>query len=921
MVGEAENTYIWAIWVMNKTITSEIVVAYDQCPRKAYLLLCASDAGRVNEYIAVIERQKSINQNSYLDNLRQQYPVMLTCNSRELRNGSSFLMGEILQYKDCEVACGILTKVLSPSLLGEHSYEPTIFVGTHQIDSDRKLELIFVGYVLGQIQGKPPAIGRIIDAGLKSHTVSLDNGYKILTSILENLRELIQADSSEPPSLILNKHCSYCQFQHLCQTQAEKDDNLSLLSHVTAKVLKHYEKKGIFTVKQLSYLYKPRRRNKRVKKAPLRLHNLELQALAIRTNKIYLHELPQLIRKPIELFLDIEGIPDEQYEYLIGLLVCDETNSCRHYSFWADVREDETKIWRQFTEIIARYPDAPIYHYGDYEVRAIARLTKRYELELDLDAIKKRLVNINTYIYGRVYFPVYSNGLKAIGKFIGATWTSPEASGLQSIVWRYHWENTQDAKYKELLLVYNREDCQALKLLTDKLAEIKDSADTLSDVDFTHQPKQPATELGSELHDKFDTILKIAHADYDKNKISLRQDKTSDKPKKPGGQKGHVGHTKPVPKPDKVIYLPMRVECPNHKGETLAESIKTSESTIIDIIFIRNSIKQTIIKYVGQKGFCKKCYRYHNPIELTTGYLEYGHGLRSWAVYNRLFLRLPYRVIEQASEDQFGSKIGDSSIVRFVRCFGEYYADTEQILVKNILQSPFIHADETKVNIQGTEQYVWVFTDGKHVVFKLTPTREAEMVHEFLGDYAGTLISDFYPGYDSVKCKQQKCWVHLIREMNDDLWKSPFDSEFEGFVLNVRNLIVPILEVVEDRGLKTKKLNKFNINVTQFYDNTINKTYKSDLALKYQKRFVRYRDSLFVFLSEDNIPWNNNAGERAIRHLAVQRKISGSFFESMMPHYLLLLGIMQTCRFQGKSFLKFLLSKEKDIDRFKQKKS
>jgi hypothetical protein len=89
------------------------------------------------------------------------------------------------------------------------------------------------------------------------------------------------------------------------------------------------------------------------------------------------------------------------------------------------------------------------------------------------------------------------------------------------------------------------------------------------------------------------------------------------------------------------------------------------------------------------------------------------------------------------------------------------------------------------------------------------------------------------------------------------------------------------------------------------------------LALKYQKRFLRYRESLFTFLKEDNIPWNNNAGERAIRHLAVQRKISGTFFESLAPQYLLLLGIMQTCRFQGKSLLKFLLSKEKDIDQFK----
>jgi hypothetical protein len=36
--------------------------------------------------------------------------------------------------------------------------------------------------------------------------------------------------------------------------------------------------------------------------------------------------------------------------------------------------------------------------------------------------------------------------------------------------------------------------------------------------------------------------------------------------------------------------------------------------------------------------------------------------------------------------------------------------------------------------------------------------------------------------------------------------------------------------------------------------------------------------------------------------------------------YLVLLGIAQTCRFQEKSFLKFLLSKEIDVDRFQYSK-
>src|SRR5262249_50647080 len=112
-------------------------------------------------------------------------------------------------------------------------------------------------------------------------------------------------------------------------------------------------------------------------------------------------------------------------------------------------------------------------------------------------------------IYGKVYFPVRSNGLKDIGHYIGVKWTSPIASGLQSLVWRHHWEQTQDATYREVLVTYNREDCQALKVLMDELSTIQHASDTLSEVDFAHQPKNPATEAGKEVHRKFETIPKL----------------------------------------------------------------------------------------------------------------------------------------------------------------------------------------------------------------------------------------------------------------------------------------------------------------------------------------------------------------------------------------------------------------------------
>lgn len=107
----------------------------------------------------------------------------------------------------------------------------------------------------------------------------------------------------------------------------------------------------------------------------------------------------------------------------------------------------------------------------------------------------------------------------------------------------------------------------------------------------------------------------------------------------------------------------------------------------------------------------------------------------------------------------------------------------------------------------------------------------------------------------------------------------------------------------------------------RFYERTIDdRAYECDVTTKYQKRFVRYRESLFAFLEEDGIPWNNNTAERAIRHLAVQRKISGSFRRRTATEYLRLLGIGQTCRFQEKSFLRFLLSGEKDVDTYQERR-
>jgi len=509
-------------------------------------------------------------------------------------------------------------------------------------------------------------------------------------------------DSPKPPPIVLNKHCPLCPFQRSCLAQAEQEDNLSLLDGVTARVMRQYERKGIFTVKQLSYLFKPRKPKKRSRKPPPVTHKVELQSLAIREHKIYLQELPTLSRQPVELFVDMEGVPDRGFYYLIGLLVC-QGGVPEHYSFWANTDQDERHMWQQFVEKIAQYPEVPIYHYGSYEPRAIAQLAKRYDT--DAESVTKRLVNVNRHIYGKVYFPVRSNGLKDIGHFLGATWTSPQASGLQSLVWRHQWEINQDTHYKEILMTYNREDCQILKLLVDELSKIQYSANTLSDIDFANQPKQYITETSKEVHSQFEAILKFATTKYEKSKISFSQGQVSRQ-----NSRGGARPSKSKPKPNKCIKVLQRNICPNCGCRLISLIGRERTKIIIDFVLSRLGIRKVITKYVGYMEYCNECKTKYVPPKILEFQKNqfYGHGFKSWVIYQRVGLRVPYDSIVESAKEQFNETISSTRITYFMMNFAKYYENTEKLITKRLLESPFIHADETKFNIRGVNWYVWI---------------------------------------------------------------------------------------------------------------------------------------------------------------------------------------------------------------------
>ena len=105
--------------------------------------------------------------------------------------------------------------------------------------------------------------------------------------------------------------------------------------------------------------------------------------------------------------------------------------------------------------------------------------------------------------------------------------------------------------------------------------------------------------------------------------------------------------------------------------------------------------------------------------------------------------------------------------------------------------------------------------------------------------------------------------------------KRTFNEDYEAFVAAVRDLLVPIFADVDRYGLKWRYLKKHTKAVDRFYNAAVEGPESGgELVERYKKRFARYRESLFLFLTDNGIPWNNNMAERPLRHLVVQMKIS-----------------------------------------------
>ena len=220
-------------------------------------------------------------------------------------------------------------------------------------------------------------------------------------------------------------------------------------------------------------------------------------------------------------------------------------------------------------------------------------------------------------------------------------------------------------------------------------------------------------------------------------------------------------------------------------------------------------------------------------------------------------------------------------------------------ILDRIRASPMVHADETGWREDGANGYVWTFSTPTERYF-LRRGRGKAVVDKALSDaFSGVLVSDCYAAYHHYDGPQQRCWAHLLRDIHDQRTRYPKDAALARWADAVHGIYDRAKAFTHPQAKRRRTaqlaLERQLLALSQPFRHDPSAT-----QAKLCRRIERHIKELFVFVAEPEVPADNNAAERSLRHLGISRKISGGTrSEQGTERKMTLASIFGTWRAQG----------------------
>jgi transposase len=348
---------------------------------------------------------------------------------------------------------------------------------------------------------------------------------------------------------------------------------------------------------------------------------------------------------------------------------------------------------------------------------------------------------------------------------------------------------------------------------------------------------------------------------------------TKPRKKSPGAKRGHVGSRRATPERIDWQVEHRADRCPDCGGK-----LKRCEETRTRYTEDIPEVAPEVTEHIIHRDWCPTCKKQVEPTvpDALPGSTLGNHVLvlSAWLHYG---LGNTLAQIVEVFNFHLQMKITPGGLVQmWYRLQEILYAWYERIQ-QEALQSAVLHGDESGWRVDGKTHWLWCFTTPNLTYYMIDRSRGSPALAKFfIEEFAGTLVTDFWGAYNAVACAlRQTCLVHLLRELeHTEKYKSPSEA-WPEFVKKLRRLIGDAIRLWRNRDeLPAATYASRRRRLAERLQTLIDTPWTDSHAKRLLKRLRRHRDDLFTFLDQPNVPFDNNAAERAIRPAVVIRKNS-----------------------------------------------
>jgi transposase len=366
--------------------------------------------------------------------------------------------------------------------------------------------------------------------------------------------------------------------------------------------------------------------------------------------------------------------------------------------------------------------------------------------------------------------------------------------------------------------------------------------------------------------------------------------------------KPHAGAHRPLhPNPTRRRDV-LAEQCPHcHADVTGVAQAAAQAYDRIEIPEITPDVTRVTL-HGGVCPCCAKRFKASPPAGLEPG-SPFGPNLRAFVLYLRFGQAIPFERLARLMHDLFGLEISEGALANLLDDSSPAFADQTRRIKQRLLSGTALASDETSVRVGKTTFWTWVFHHGDSACFVIRPSRAKAVVAEFLGDFRPEIwISDRLAAQMGwATTDHQVCLAHLLRDI-----QYAIDAGDAAFAPGLKTLIKRAVRIGHRRpSLADTTLVTYHSRLQAKLDELLKIVPETRSGQKLQRIIKRFRQNLFVFITNRDIPPTNHGSEQALRPCVVFRKVTNCFRSRWGAElYANVRSVIETARRRGIGILK-----------------